>query len=222
MELVFGLLLFELFCKHRLLGIGYIFLQEPLINYWGSTDLLQNSSSILSAKNYKKELSDIHLTCLTTANPAQGDARKLLLNEHIKAESTCSENQVSGIIFCLFFFFTILQAVGCWNLIRAAAHRHRAVRSPEVVPSLTLPLSDTVVYWYTQCQIWNRKQQKIHILEKNINSDVDIYIPKPEWLKWKVSKDEPCCQKDLVSDGTSSARIKCLPSSVKVRKRASA
>lgn len=37
---VFGLLLFELFCKHNLLGAGYIFLQETLINYWGSIALL--------------------------------------------------------------------------------------------------------------------------------------------------------------------------------------
>lgn len=30
---VFGLLRFELFCKYKLLGAGYLFLQEPLINY---------------------------------------------------------------------------------------------------------------------------------------------------------------------------------------------
>lgn len=30
---VFGLLRFELFCKHKLLGASYRFLQEPLINY---------------------------------------------------------------------------------------------------------------------------------------------------------------------------------------------
>lgn len=30
---VFGLLRFELFCKHKLLGASYTFLQEPLINY---------------------------------------------------------------------------------------------------------------------------------------------------------------------------------------------
>lgn len=30
---VFGLLRFELFCKHKLLEASYRFLQEPLINY---------------------------------------------------------------------------------------------------------------------------------------------------------------------------------------------
>lgn len=58
----------------------------------------QNSSSTLSAKNYKKELGDIHLTCSATANTAQGNAGKLLLNKFTKAESTFLEKQFSDII----------------------------------------------------------------------------------------------------------------------------